>query len=499
VASKKTKKAKRHGGAAPRMPALLARGLDESARCIDEGDLEEAREILDELDARYPNHQAVLRLQAELAAETRDDVLLLHATERLHRLDPDDQMALALLATACVANRYPIRALRYCHELIERWPDMPEISTIREMLEPLEAGVPAALAQAGLEGDEGLEIVGLLEDARKLAAEGEFAQARRVTERLLERRPDFVPGLTMLGETLFGLGRADEAIAATRRALAVKPDHIPALADLVDYSLLRGDLETAEQTARELARLAPERVDHWFRQLSSLSLLGDDQGVLETFKRVDRVGALNDPLVGPVALHLAAVATMRLGDQEGARALWRQAIERAPGGHALAEQNLADLELPVGEWHAPWSFGLERWLTDRLVADISKQIGTRGPRTSSEALRQRARSLVRQHPELVVLFPILADRGDPRGREIAVLLGLAAGTPELLERFRPYVLGQRGPDVLRRETALGLAQAGLLPEGRVRMWLQGRWQEVDPLATDFIPPELPAEQPRGWV
>lgn len=73
---------------------------------------------------------------------------------------------------------------------------------------------------------------------------------------------------------------------------------------------------------------------------------------------------------------------------------------------------------------------------------------------------------------------MLADRGDPHGREMAVRFTLLAGEPELLGSLRDFALGQRGPDALRHEVAQALVLAGLLPPGQVRMWLRGAWQEV---------------------
>jgi hypothetical protein len=95
-----------------------------------------------------------------------------------------------------------------------------------------------------------------------------------------------------------------------------------------------------------------------------------------------------------------------------------------------------------------------------------------------EAMSKAARRYLREHPEIAPLVPLLLDRGDPTARELALHVALAARTPELLAALWDFALGQRGPDAMRNRAAQAASEAGLLPAGPVRLWLDGKWREV---------------------
>ena len=55
---------------------------------------------------------------------------------------------------------------------------------------------------------------------------------------------------------------------------------------------------------------------------------------------------------------------------------------------------------------------------------------------------------------------------------------MMAKTPAMLEALRDFALGDCGPDEMRYKAAQAVSDAGLLPSGKARMWLKGKWQEV---------------------
>lgn len=75
-------------------------------------------------------------------------------------------------------------------------------------------------------------------------------------------------------------------------------------------------------------------------------------------------------------------------------------------------------------------------------------------------------------------MPLLLDRGDPHGREFALRVALMSETPEMLAALRDFALSQRGPDDLRHQAARAASEAGLLPPGPTRMWIEGEWREI---------------------
>jgi len=80
---------------------------------------------------------------------------------------------------------------------------------------------------------------------------------------------------------------------------------------------------------------------------------------------------------------------------------------------------------------------------------------------------------------MVGLIPILLERGDPQGRDIAQRLARIAGAPETLDALADFALSPHGPDELRREVAYALVDAGRLPRGQmVQMWVEGEQHEL---------------------
>ena len=55
--------------------------------------------------------------------------------------------------------------------------------------------------------------------------------------------------------------------------------------------------------------------------------------------------------------------------------------------------------------------------------------------------------------------------------------GIAAG--ERLAVERDFALGQRGSDERRLEAATFARKANLLPEGKIRLWIDGAWKELE--------------------
>jgi Tfp pilus assembly protein PilF len=58
-------------------------------------------------------------------------------------------------------------------------------------------------------------------------------------------------------------------------------------------------------------------------------------------------------------------------------------------------------------------------------------------------------------------------------------------TPETLAALRDFALGQRGPDQMRFRAAQIAREEGLLPEGTVRLWTQGKWREIIQTTSDI--------------
>jgi tetratricopeptide (TPR) repeat protein len=479
VARKKKKdrskqKKRQHGGPSP---SGLDRRLAEVDSFLRRRQWDEALTLLEELDHHYPNRPEVLLPLAEVTYELNDHKVHLEVCEHLHRLVPGNADITLMLGGAYLLNGRQVLALNTFRRYLQRWPDHDRAEEARQTAASLEADLDALLATAGLTGEDARQVAGLHEETLSLLEQGKYARARQVAEQLLKLRPQFAPALNNIGESWLREGRLDQAVAAARRVLGFDPDNFHALANLARYLFLSGRPEEARQTAERLRAVQSDQEDVWVKKAEAFAYLGDDRAVLEALHGYEQSGKEMFPANVGLLYHLAAVATCRQGREDEARRLWGRALREAPTLD-LARDNLEDLDGPVGERHAPWSFGLPYWLPLPLFEALSAHVQRATRRGKEDAVTAEVRRFLEAHPAVAAVVPALLDRGDPDGREFAVRLAVMAETPDLLAALRDFALGQRGPDGLRIEAANAAARAGLLPTGPTRLWIQGRWQEM---------------------
>jgi len=479
MSKKGRRRSRKASGAAPRRsaPPRLVAGLDETDMAMRRKRWDQARQILDDLDRRYPNRVEVLSRLIDVCYELNDVARYQVACERLSRLMPHDPDVTLMLAGAYLSTLRPMSALRTFQRFLERWPDHDQAGDVRHTVATMEGKVDDLLADLKLTGEDGIELAIQHEEMRSLLDQDRYAQARRVAERLLRHRPDFAPALNNLSLAYMAEGQLDQAIATAQRVLAFDPDNFHALSNLAHFLCMSGRLDEARQYAERLKPIESDVVDLWLKKAEALSYVGDDQGVLDAFEGAERAGHLKRPLASPMLYHLAAVAAMRLGQEDQARQYWNQALKLSPGLKE-ARDNLADLRKPIGERHAPWPFSLPNLVLQKTIDDLHRYLRPTSRKGSEKADTQAIQSYLSQHPEIVALVPLLLDRGDPMGRELALRIALASRQPEMQAAARDFVLSQRGPDAMRTEAAHALSDAGLLPPGPVRIWIQGEWREI---------------------
>lgn len=265
--------------------------------------------------------------------------------------------------------------------------------------------------------------------------------------------------------------------------LASDRDNVHALSNLTRYLVLSGRLEDAAGEAERLKAAESDQPDLWVKKVEALSYLGDDRGVLDALEAAEQERAefrTGDPML----YHLGAVAAMRLGQEKEARRYWKRALELAPGLE-VAEENLEDLDNPVGEQHAPWPFDFANWVAHLGIVELVREAESVLESGDESALSRFFERYLHRHPEIAGIIPRLLDAGDPTGREFALRTAMTAHTPEMLAALKDFALGQRGPDELRMEAAQAVSEAGLLPSGPVRFWQRGEWREVRLVSYDI--------------
>lgn len=470
----KRKRSKRPAEAVRRPPP---RELDQVRELLEQQDYARAREQLLELADRPNPHPMVLQALASVAQALEDWRSYLLALESWHRQQPNDADVTLALGDAYMRNLRPVLALRTFESFQQRWPDHPQVPEVEQVLMQLRPSVDEMLAEAGLSGEEGLQLAALHEEIQSLMDQGRTSEARATAQKFLKRWPDFVPVLNNLTLVLTVEGAYDQAIATARRALEIDPENVHARGNLIRVLMMTGQVEEARTEADRLALVEDVREDQWLKLAEAFSFVGYDERVLDVYERAEAARALGMP-GGAYICHLAAVAAMNRGDEQRARQLWERALKLDPGMHS-ARENLADLSRPVGQRHAPWPFELRNWVSERVMENLLSGFTAAVIAGDEDRLARAVRRMLRQSPELKAVVPILLERGDSAGRTLAVQIAAYSEDPTLLEALHRFALSQRGTDTLRQQAITAVQDAGLLKPGQTfDMWIDGEWTTV---------------------
>jgi tetratricopeptide (TPR) repeat protein len=436
----------------------------------------EARALLQDLDQAYPQRTELLRRLVEVAVPLEDAHTYQYGCERLYALQPHDRHLPFMLTTAYVKNGWLGLALTMGRRALAQDPANEKAQDIRSLLSRLEPLVKEEVTRLGLDGADGLECLTLHDQVRSLLAQGRYAKSHEIAEQLASRRPRFGPAYNNGAEACFHQGLIAKAIDLEQRLLDFEPDNVYALSNLVRFLCVFGKGEEARRHAQRLKALKPMFRDSAVKQAEALAWLGDDAGVLAVFEQGRQLEGSEGPRDDALLYHLAAVAAYRQGREEEARGYWRSALRGVPG-FELARSNLDDLDRPASERNAPWSYPFNYFVPKKLIDGLLAQIAPVRGQDADATVKREAQQYLAAHPELEGLVPLLLDRSDGVGRELALHLAGLFRTPAMLQAVRDFALGQRGADRLRIRAAELAHGAGLLPPGPRRLWLNGAWHD----------------------
>jgi tetratricopeptide (TPR) repeat protein len=453
--------------------------VDEANALIDEGLWTEARDVLQRSLRAGPRNPNVLHLLLVVYQKLQDHARFCRTAEQLRTLEPDDRETQLLLAGGYLAALHPACALLEFRRFVARWPDDPLADGARETIAEIERQCHQLWADCPFPASEKIELAAMHEQVVAGLSLAEYPRVIEIGERLLARSPDFVPVMNNLSMGYVLIGRSADAIAMSRRVLERQPENYHALANLARNLLLSGKPDEAREVCAALRPIVTGKDDLWCKKAEAFSFVGDDAAVIEAFEQGENRGLKQGaPFEIATLYHLAGVAYARTGDERRARRCWRSALEILPEFEPAAD-NLDDADLPIGERNGPWPFSLNHWILPATIKQFAAAT-VRSSRKNDEHLTTKAaRKFLAQHPELIVLAPVLLDRGDAAGRKFAFGLAANSETPEMLEALRVFCCSQRGPDVLRMEAAQRLSASGAIPPGRARLWIEGAWRELE--------------------
>jgi tetratricopeptide (TPR) repeat protein len=443
----------------------LADKIDDSYELIQERKYVEAERLLDCLYKRYSRYPAVVEAQVYLYQATEDHESCCRAASRLAELTPRDPDARLMYAQESMfCGRIGI-ALRNYRRFLQRWPEHTNAEKARNAIALIEEECESKIQDMGFEGAS-LDLMVMHEETLECLQSGRFEDTAEKCLELLDRYPRFIPARNNLALAYFQSGNVERALHAARETCRLAPDNRFAEATLGRLSFLSGREDEANAIADRIVVNPPMELDPLAAAIECLSFLGRDEDVVVLSEAAQDRGSVDSRCRAVVSHHLA-VAQCRLGNEAAAHTSWKLCLKELPT-HAEARENLADLE--SGGGHAPWPESIAKWIP-RAVCE--RVFGDESERWKADGL-----NLTNDYPAIAALIPALLDRGDPLGRELAMKMAAADGSPVMLDALKQFALGSRGPDSMRYEALNILAGRGRVDSGPHRFFCHGKWTEI---------------------
>jgi len=447
----------------------LGERLDEAYALIRRGNYASAEELLEKLDSRGTSYPEIVEAILFLYQTTGDHERSCQAAERLAKLLPRDPEARLMVAQESMfCGRVATAQLNY-QQFIEQWPDHPHVTKAKRAMELLVPETEDRIKASGFAKKNGLEWLALHEETLSLLQSGEFSACAAKCRELLAEVPTFASARNNLAIAYFQSGRAKDAVAVVEETRQLVPDNRFAETTLAKLYFLTGRPAEAHQLADQIVAAPPTQQDPLVAALEMLAFLGRDEDLVMLAEAATQEEIVDDQSRA-IQYHYLAYAKCRLGDERAARAFWKKCL-KIYSHHPDARENMLDLD--SGDGHAPWADSCAKWIPKEAMERVI------------ENMRDEKYAVLARYPDVASLVPALLERGDPLGREVAMRLAKADGSPPMLDALKQFALGLRGPDSMRFEALTFLKEKGAVDSGPHRVYSRGEWTDIQLFAAEI--------------
>ena len=172
---------------------------------------------------------------------------------------------------------------------------------------------------------------------------GQMVKTEQACRGLLKTYPQLVLVLNILGATLQGQGKLQEAVESYEKAIQLKPDYSDSYSNLGTALKELGQLEQAVESYEKAIQLKPDYADFYSNLGTALKELGQLERAVESYEKViqlkpDFAEAYND----------LGIALQELGQLEPAVESYEKAIQIKPN-YAKAYSNLGNALQKLGQ------------------------------------------------------------------------------------------------------------------------------------------------------
>lgn len=276
------------------LPRRLREGLVEAEELLFENKLQEALDLLQDLDRKFPRQPDLLGLIANIYIDLGNQPGYLHTMYQLHNLLPNRADVKLGLAGAYLANGRIALALRTFRQFLKHWPHDERATDVQKTLPQLERGLADMLKQLDFSLESGLDFACKHEELQVLMELGNYERGKQLAKSLIEQRPNFVPTLNNLSQVYWLEGNLAQAVELSQKVLDIQPDNVHALSNLTGFLFMQGKRESAFHMAKRLKDSKAEAADGWVKKAEALSFIGDDDGVLASLDEAKQANELDD-------------------------------------------------------------------------------------------------------------------------------------------------------------------------------------------------------------
>ena len=463
-------------------PKQLDAKLHQAIEYAEEEDWRGALSILVPLSQQYPQEQRVWEFLADASFDSGDMKLYQRACEHLFAMTSSGEYAYAL-GGVYLNNMHPLLALQTWRQALELDPNHKIAAEVRKTIKQLEPMEQEALETLGLPGPEGTEIAILHEQGQVYLENGDYVEARKAEEKILESHPEFISAHNNLSLVSWMEENVAEAIATAQAVLEMDPDNIHALSNIIHFLVISGDTDAARPYGDRLKASKADAWDVWTKKVEGLTYLTDDAGVVDIWRQA-QVANVDQSPASAMFYHLSAVALARTGDDQKAITQWEKALAQNPG-MTIARDNLKDIRKPISQRHGAWPFPWKQWLMPASAEKIRQMIEDNLRSKKLDKMIDNFEKFLNRHPDVAAILPRLLERGGPDGQDFLLNTIKQLKTPELLAIIKDFALSQNGTDQMRHQAARLAAEAKLIPKEKVSLWIDGKWREMMLMAYTF--------------
>lgn len=325
--------------------ATLAEAFDLAVRLHQEGNLQQAQAIYQQILAHDSRHVPTLQMAGVLAMQAQQPAVAIDFLQRGIALDPNRAMLHATLADVLRATGRLAEAKAEFHRALSLDGNLAVAHHNLGLLHQAENNPAAAIASFA----SAIRIMPRLAESHNelgnlYREQGQNERALFHFQQAIDSKPDFADAHNDLGNLLQDLGRLDEAIAAFDQAIRLRPTMWAACYNRGNALRAAGRLREAADSYREATKLNPECALAHNNLGTLLQELDDPLGAELAFREAVRAA----PLMAEASYNLG-VQLHASGDAALAKTLLQQSID-LDARHAPSHYFLGIAYQSLREW-----------------------------------------------------------------------------------------------------------------------------------------------------